>query len=74
MQIWMTPQHNDITSRMAGTVICLMWTLHLLTLGFSGILSHQALLLQAQDDEVENKEAESQDSAIQYPKFADCIC
>lgn len=37
------------------------------------IVSHQALLLQAQDDEVEDKKAESQHNAIQNPELADSI-
>ena len=37
------------------------------------IVSHQALLLQAQDDEVEDKKAESQHNAIQNPELADGI-
>ena len=58
---------------MNGHVTRLMWT-YMLTQSITTVVSHQALLLQAQDDEVENKEAESQHSAIQNPKLADCIC
>lgn len=36
-------------------------------------VSHQALLLQAQDDEVEDKKAESQHTAIQNPELADGV-
>ena len=35
--------------------------------------SHQALLLQAQDDEIKDKKAERQYAAIQNPKLADSV-
>lgn len=37
------------------------------------IQSHQALLLQAQDDKIEDQDAECQDAAIQYPELADIM-
>lgn len=36
-------------------------------------VSHQSLLLQAQDDQVENKKAERQNAAIQNPELADGV-
>lgn len=38
-----------------------------------GMQSHQALLLQAQDDKVEDQDTECQDAAIQYPELADIM-
>lgn len=35
--------------------------------------SHQALLLQAQDDEIEDQDTERQHAPIQYPKLADIM-
>jgi hypothetical protein len=35
--------------------------------------SHQALLLQAQDDKIEDQDTECQDAAIQYPELADVM-
>ena len=35
--------------------------------------SHQALLLQAQDDKIEDQNTECQDAAIQYPELADVM-
>ena len=37
------------------------------------IQSHQALLLQAQDDNIEDQNTECQDAAIQYPELADIM-
>ena len=37
------------------------------------IQSHQALLLQAQDNKIEDQDTECQDAAIQYPELADVM-
>lgn len=39
----------------------------------AGRVSHQSLLLQAQDDQIENKKAERQYAAIQNPELADSV-
>jgi hypothetical protein len=35
--------------------------------------SHQALLLQAQDDKIEDQDTECQDAAVQYPELTDIM-